>query len=108
MSKANNILLAASIVIFGLVAAAIVIPNFMRARTTPASNACINNLRQMDGAIQQWALEQKKNRQDQVVWNDIMPYLKNQIVCQNGGKYLIGPVVSNGVTCSFPGHSAPP
>jgi len=38
-------------------AAAIAIPNFIRARTTSQMNACINNLRQIDGAIQQWALE---------------------------------------------------
>src|SRR5437667_11160723 len=36
-------------------------PNFIKARTTSQMNACINNLRQVDGAIQQWALEQKKD-----------------------------------------------
>jgi len=44
------------VAIIGLLAA-IAIPNFIRARTTSQQNACINNLRQIDGAKQQWALE---------------------------------------------------
>ena len=45
------------VAIIGLLAA-IAIPNFVRARTTSQMNACINNLRLIDGAKQQWALEQ--------------------------------------------------
>jgi prepilin-type N-terminal cleavage/methylation domain-containing protein len=37
------------VAIIGLLAA-IAIPNFVRARTTAQQNACINNLRQIDGA----------------------------------------------------------
>ncbi len=44
------------VAIIGLLAA-IAIPNFLRARSTSQQNACVNNLRQIDGAIQQWALE---------------------------------------------------
>jgi prepilin-type N-terminal cleavage/methylation domain-containing protein len=44
------------VAIIGLLAA-IAIPNFIRARTTSQANACVNNLRQIDGAKQQWALE---------------------------------------------------
>src|SRR5438105_13795352 len=44
------------VAIIGLLAA-IAIPNFVRARTTSQANACINNLRQMDGAVQHYALE---------------------------------------------------
>src|SRR5258705_1891972 len=39
------------VAIIGLLAA-IAIPNFVRARTTAQMNACINNLRQIDGAKQ--------------------------------------------------------
>ena len=46
------------VAIIGLLAA-IAIPNFVRARTTSQKNACINNLRQVDGALQQYALENK-------------------------------------------------
>jgi prepilin-type N-terminal cleavage/methylation domain-containing protein len=44
------------VAIIGLLAA-IAIPNFVSARKTSQTNACINNLRQLDGAKQQWALE---------------------------------------------------
>jgi prepilin-type N-terminal cleavage/methylation domain-containing protein len=44
------------VAIIGLLAA-IAIPNFVQARKTSQTNACINNLRQLDGAKQQWALE---------------------------------------------------
>src|SRR6266571_94721 len=44
------------VAIIGLLAA-IAIPNFVKARNTSQANACINNLRQIDSAVQQWALE---------------------------------------------------
>jgi len=44
------------VAIIGLLAA-IAIPNFIRARATSQQNACINNLRKIDGAISMWALE---------------------------------------------------
>jgi len=72
------------VAIIGLLAA-IAIPNFVRARTTSQMNACINNLRQIDGAIQQWALEQKKDPTAAVVEADVTPFLKNSVVCPSGG-----------------------
>ena len=47
------------VAIIGLLAA-IAIPNFVKARATSQANACINNLRQIDAAAQQWALEKGK------------------------------------------------
>jgi prepilin-type N-terminal cleavage/methylation domain-containing protein len=44
------------VAIIGLLAA-IAIPNFIKARTTSQQNACINNLKQISGAIDEWALE---------------------------------------------------
>ena len=72
------------VAIIGLLAA-IAIPNFIRARTTAQKNACINNLRQIDGAIQQWALENKKGPNDGVAFTDISTYLKNSVICPAGG-----------------------
>ncbi len=62
------------VAIIGLLAA-IAIPNFVRARTTAQQNACINNLRQIDGAKQQWALEYKASASTTPVISNIQPYL---------------------------------
>src|SRR5262249_49466995 len=72
------------VAIIGLLAA-IAIPNFVKARTTSQKNACINNLRQIDGAIQQWALEFKKDPAATVTETDVTPYMKNSVVCPSGG-----------------------
>jgi prepilin-type N-terminal cleavage/methylation domain-containing protein len=44
------------VAIIGLLAA-IAIPNFIRARQTAQRNACIANLKQLQGAIQVWAID---------------------------------------------------
>jgi prepilin-type N-terminal cleavage/methylation domain-containing protein len=44
------------VAIIGLLCA-IAIPNFVRARSKSQQNSCINNLRQIDAAIDEWALE---------------------------------------------------
>jgi len=62
------------VAIIGLLAA-IAIPNFIHARTTSQTNACINNLRQIDGAKQEWALEQKQAATASPGATDIQPYL---------------------------------
>ena len=64
------------VAIIGLMAA-IAIPNFVKARTTSQQNACINNLRLVDAAKQQWALEQRKQTTDTPASSgtDLQPYL---------------------------------
>ena len=87
---------------------AIAIPNFVRARETAQTNACINNLRMIDAAKQQWALENGKGPGDVPTMQDLEPYLKNGVfpTCPAGGTYTIG-AVSNAPTCSVPGHQLP-
>jgi prepilin-type N-terminal cleavage/methylation domain-containing protein len=62
------------VAIIGLLAA-IAIPNFVRARTTAQANSCISNLRIIDGAKGQWALEQHKQNTDTPAGSDIQPYV---------------------------------
>ena len=64
----------AMIPVIGLLAA-IAIPNFVKARNTAVHNACVNNLRQIDGAKQQWALENAKKADDIPTKADIEQYL---------------------------------
>ena len=91
------------VAIIGLLAA-IAIPNFVRARTQSQMNACINNLRQIDGATQQWALENKKNSTDSAAFSDIKDYLRAQVVCPSGGtnfgnSYTMGASLTNKPSC---------
>jgi prepilin-type N-terminal cleavage/methylation domain-containing protein len=65
--------------------AVIAIPNAVQARTTSQRTTCINNLRQINSAIQQWALEQKQGPGAAVTVVDVTPYLKNPAVCPAGG-----------------------
>jgi Mg-chelatase subunit ChlD len=65
--------LAVAAIIMLLVA--ISVPNFIKARSTSQSNAVQNNLRQIDGAMQQWALEKKLPPTARPTFEDIMPYM---------------------------------
>src|SRR5712664_613195 len=49
-------------IVVGLIGllASIALPNFIKSRTTTQTDVCINNLRIIDYAIQQWALEEKR------------------------------------------------
>ena len=62
------------VAIIGLLAA-IAIPNFVKARQTSQTNACINNLRIIDAAKQQWALELGQQTTATPTSSDIVPYL---------------------------------
>jgi hypothetical protein len=91
---------------------AIAIPNFVKAREVSQENACINNLRQIDGAINEWALETGQTNGALPTMADIKPYVKtrdgNFPSCPAGGTYTLHPVGSNPqVTCSIPGHALP-
>ena len=96
------------VAIIGLLAA-IAIPNFVRARNTTQRNACINNLRQLDGAKQQWALENKQSDTSTPANADVQNYIKNNAfpTCPAGGTYTVG-VVSTDPTCTRPLHVLPP
>jgi type II secretory pathway pseudopilin PulG len=65
--------------------AAIAVPSFLRSRNAAHKSTCINNLKQIDSAIQQWATEYKKPQSAPVDFSDISPYLKGAVVCPSGG-----------------------
>jgi RNA polymerase sigma factor (sigma-70 family) len=74
-------------------------------------NACINNLRLIDAAKQQWALEFKKHLSETPTQEDLQPYLGRGgngefPVCPDGGVYTIKSV-GEAPTCSVSGHALP-
>ena len=97
--------IAASIFLIPLMAA-IAIPNFVKARTTAQMNLCINNLRQIDGAKHQWALENKKPVTAVPTVEELDPYLRARIQCPAGGVYTLN-AVGEPPTCSIPTHQLP-
>jgi hypothetical protein len=76
-----------------------------RATSGQPLDACINNLRQLDAAKQQWALENKKTEKDTPTEAELRPYfLRSEIPkCPAGGVYSPN-TVETAPTCSVPGH----
>ena len=62
------------VAIIGLLAA-IAIPNFLKARMTSQQNTCINNLRQISTAVQEWAMETGQAASATPTGAAITPYL---------------------------------
>jgi hypothetical protein len=86
--------------------AAIAIPNFVKARNTAQMNMCISNLQQIEGAKQQWALENKKEPTDTPTAQELDKYLHTSFTtlkCPAGGVYTIN-AVGQKPTCSIPQH----
>jgi len=80
------------VAIIGLLAA-IAIPNFVKARTTAQGNACTNNIRMVDGAKEQWALENNKDDGDAITAGEVNAYIKGGApTCPAGGTYTYGAV----------------
>jgi hypothetical protein len=76
---------------------------------TMKRDECINNLRLIDSAKQQWALEHNKGGKDTPTMEDLKPFLGPSapaLSCPDGGVYTIG-MVGEKPTCSFPGHILP-
>jgi len=94
--------------IIGLLVA-IALPNFMKSRATSQQNACINNLRQINSAVEQWAMEngQAAGSPPPVLATDLTPYIQlnsNSSIpsCPAGGTYTIFNVSAvPQVTCSL-------
>jgi prepilin-type N-terminal cleavage/methylation domain-containing protein len=95
------------VAIIGLLAA-IAIPNFVKARATSQVTTCINNMRQIDSAIQQISMENGLAPGATInIATDLTPYIKlnaNSLIpgCPAGGTYTPQPVGSTpSVVCSL-------
>ncbi|HLH52801.1 MAG TPA: type II secretion system protein [Verrucomicrobiae bacterium] len=99
------------VAIIGLLGA-IAVPNFVKARSTSQLDACLNNLRQIDGAAQTYALENNKQPTDTYTLTQIKPYLHLDIsgnlpTCPAGGTYSPGTTFGQAPTCTIATHVFP-
>jgi prepilin-type N-terminal cleavage/methylation domain-containing protein len=82
------------VAIIGLLAA-FAVPNFVNARSTTQMRGCISNLKVIDAAKTQWALEKNKGGTATPTEDDLKPYVQTKgdgslPSCPSGGTYTIG------------------
>ena len=87
--------------------AAIAVPNMIKARTESQKDICINNLRQINSAIQQWAVETKQPATAAVSETDVTPYMRSKAICPSGGtsfsdSYQVSTVSDSAVCLKVP------
>jgi hypothetical protein len=93
--------------------AVVTISNLTYDRSVSPANACINNLRQIDYAAQQYTIEHHLTNGDRINFpNDLTPYIKldknGKIpTCPKGGVYSIKKV-GDVPTCSLGTNITPP
>ena len=70
--------------------AAIAVPNFLRARKRSQATRILEDLRMIDSAIDQYAIETNKTTNAAVNWTDVKAYLKvGSTLYNSGGKDLL-------------------
>jgi len=82
---------------------AIAIPNFIRARETSRAKSCCSNLRQIETAKEQYAMEKKLNIGSGCNLNDLVGpdlYIREMPVCPSGGEYTAN-AIGTKATCSI-------
>jgi len=71
--------------------AAIAVPNFLRSRKRSQATQVLEDLRQIDSAIDQWAIENNKAGGAAVTWTDVQKYLKTGTrLYTSGGADILG------------------
>ena len=96
------------VAVIGLLAA-IAIPSFVKARQTSQQNACINNMRMIDMAKEQWGLQAHAAAGTDLTPFDIAPYVIGETMptCPAMGTYTIKPIAQD-PECSTHGSLSSP
>ena len=86
-----------------LAAVLIGLPKFVTPQRMRSPTSCLANLKQIDGAVQQWAFENKKTTNDAPLLMEVLKYLRDSElpVCPAGGTYKLGKTVANPPICSL-------
>ena len=79
--------------------AAIAVPNFLRARKRSQATRILEDLRMIDSAIDQYAIETNKTTGAACSWTDVKAYLKvGSTLYNSGGKDLLNNVLGTSFT----------
>jgi prepilin-type N-terminal cleavage/methylation domain-containing protein len=87
--------------------ASIAVPGFLRARKRAQASRVINDLRHLDGAIDQYALENNKTGGSTMSFSDLRVYLKDGGTLYNTGNDILGNQYGPTFTVDYPPKVAP-
>ena len=98
------------VAIIGLLAA-IAIPSFVKSRNSARQNACINNLRMIDSAKEQYAMANNSASDATLTSANVAEYVKTLPICPAGGttfadSYTIGSLTNSPVCLKVPATHA--
>jgi prepilin-type N-terminal cleavage/methylation domain-containing protein len=82
--------------------AAIAVPGFLRARKRSQASRILNDLRMIDAAVDQYAIETNRSTGNTVNINDWTNYLKKGTSLYNTGKSLLGSDYGNQTIDTIP------
>jgi type II secretory pathway pseudopilin PulG len=83
--------------------ASMAVPNFLRARKRSQATRILEDLRVIDSAIDQYAIENNKASGATVRWTDVQAYLKKgSVLYSSGGMDLLGALYSGYTVDSTP------
>ena len=82
--------------------ASIAVPGFLRARKRAQASRIVNDLRHLDAAIDQYALETSKPGGYIATFNDLRVYLKEGGMLYNTGQDIFGDQYGPSFTVDFP------
>jgi prepilin-type N-terminal cleavage/methylation domain-containing protein len=110
LSRNHGFTLVEIMVVTGIIVllTAIAIPNYVRSRDASQAGSCINNLRLIDSAKHQWAVENGKTDTDLPDASDVALYMKNNLFpsCPANGTYTLN-IMNTDPTCNLKGHALP-
>ena len=99
-----------TVLIIGILLA-VAVPNFVHARESSRARACVSNLKEIDTAKEQYAMDNKLSNGDTSVATDPLTmtgsalvgsenYIKSPVLCPSNGTYTVG-VIGVNPTCSI-------
>jgi prepilin-type N-terminal cleavage/methylation domain-containing protein len=82
--------------------ATIAVPGFLRARKRSQATRVLEDLRLIDAAVSQYAIEKSKASGTTLIFSDLQPYLKPSSPLYNTGKDILGHRYRNFIVDQYP------